>query len=215
MMGQYSVYADCLTGLPDADLQIYCVSSSYCLRVPAYRSNKTGHSPPRLVVCTGWSETEAAMQEAGISGYLGPGCGFEQLEKAVEAVLEGGTVYHPGTTGERSIGPLTDRQIEVLQLIANGLTDKEIAAVLGIKESTVRHHYTTLCRKTETNRRAKLIRLAVQGGLVFRRSQGVAENRRRVMPHLGQELWSYPLDSLYKESDPAFDDHDCEPVCMK
>lgn len=147
-----------------ADLVIRCAPSTYC---PLPHSNCRYRLPgvPELFIAQTWLESEDAVRSAHLSGYIGPGCAPGQVAKAVKTLLEGGFYYHPGNTNQTAVGRLSKRQVEVLSLIGLGLTDQEIAARLGIEETTVRHHLQTLYGKLHIERRGEAAALAALGGL--------------------------------------------------
>jgi DNA-binding NarL/FixJ family response regulator len=120
---------------------------------------------PTLLISDGWKETEEAVRVAGYSGYIGPGCRANQLDSAIQAILEGAFFYHPGFTDQPAIGPLTPRHIEVLYYLGLGYTDQEMAAKLKISEPTVRYHLEKLCQKLKVERRGELSAMAALGGL--------------------------------------------------
>jgi DNA-binding NarL/FixJ family response regulator len=120
---------------------------------------------PTLFVSEGWTETEAAVTQAGFKGYVGSGCLPEHLLNAIHVLLQGAAYYHPGQHTDPSIGLITHRQEQVLQLIGRGLTDGEISRQLGVSNATVRHHFESLCQKFQIERRAQLVALATRGGL--------------------------------------------------
>src|SRR5262245_34743781 len=62
--------------------------------------------------------------------------------------------------------PLTTREVEVLQLLAEGLPNKSIAARLGISDQTVKFHVASICGKLGAANRTQAVRLAVRRGLV-------------------------------------------------
>jgi DNA-binding CsgD family transcriptional regulator len=122
---------------------------------------------PVLFMSEEWLETEEASRAAGFQGYLGPSFSLPQLNTAIPALLSGGHYYHPGQIRLRSIGRLTQRQVEVLRLIGKGLTDRQIAHRLNIKVTTVRHHLMTLTQKLDAEGRGELCSIAATGGLII------------------------------------------------
>lgn len=62
--------------------------------------------------------------------------------------------------------PLSDREIQVLELVAGGLTNQEIAEQLDISKRTVDNHISNILTKTETDNRVALVRWALQWGKV-------------------------------------------------
>jgi DNA-binding NarL/FixJ family response regulator len=116
---------------------------------------------------------------AGASGYVLKICSSEELLKAVQYVARGTTYITPLvagdlistllTSGSRDLGretSLTIRQREVLQLLAEGKTMKEVASVLGISTRTTESHKYEIMRQVGVQTTAELIRYAVRIRLV-------------------------------------------------
>lgn len=116
---------------------------------------------------------------AGAAGYLLKDSAVEELELAVRSVARGGSYLSPMISrnvvvdyvrrigGERSsLERLTSRQIEVVQLIAEGNTNQQIAATLGISVKTVETHRADLMDRLEIHDVPGLVRYAVRMGLV-------------------------------------------------
>jgi DNA-binding NarL/FixJ family response regulator len=72
----------------------------------------------------------------------------------------------PVDNAEPLIEPLTDREIEVLQLLAQGLANKQIAAELGISEHTVKFHVSGIYTRLGAASRTEAVRLGVRQGLI-------------------------------------------------
>jgi len=117
--------------------------------------------------------------DAGGSGYLLKSSAVEELRTAIQKVLRGQTFVAPsfdrsvleglrasGLRPGRSSVQLTERQREVLQLIAEGRGNKEIATTLGISVKTVEFHRGRIMNKLGVHTVAELIRWGVQAGLV-------------------------------------------------
>ena len=119
------------------------------------------------------------MLRAGASGYVLKGCSFEELVRAIRAVAAGEVYLTPvvagalteqyagapasGAHGDRS--PLSPREREVLQLLAEGLTTKQVAARLGIRPKTVSVHRHRIMKKLGTETAADMIKWAIRDGL--------------------------------------------------
>lgn len=112
---------------------------------------------------------------AGAVGYLTKGADAEEIRQAIRVVADGGTHVSPTLAGYLlaedkragvAHGVLTDREREVLALVAAGETDRDIADTLGISVSTVRSHLDRIRVKTGRRRRADLTRLAFEEGLL-------------------------------------------------
>lgn len=119
--------------------------------------------------------------EAGARGYLHKSCEVEELKEALREVSRGRTFLDPAVTGEvveaylrgedgdRPLGPLdllTPRQREVLKLVAEGYTSREIAGKLGIAVRTVEAHRTHIMRRLGVDNLPGLVRVALRSGLV-------------------------------------------------
>jgi two-component system response regulator NreC len=119
--------------------------------------------------------------KAGARGYLLKDSEDLDLIKAVKAVGAGGSFFSPavsrvvlsGYLGDRPVGEaddplgrLTDREREVLQLIAEGKTNKEIAVALSLSVNTVETHRKHLMEKLDLHNTAELVRFAIRERLV-------------------------------------------------
>jgi two-component system response regulator DesR len=97
--------------------------------------------------------------KAGVSGYLLKDSPSDELAKAIRSVMAGRRIYAPelmdDVYGEEN--PLTDREKEVLELIADGKNTKEIAEELKIKTGTVRNYISIILDKLEVKNRIEAI----------------------------------------------------------
>jgi DNA-binding NarL/FixJ family response regulator len=128
----------------------------------------------------------AAVLEAGASGYLLKECALEELIRAVRTVMAGQTYLSPpvagplvadykanrpaGDTMSRSL--LTDREREVLQLLAEGHTAKAIAGRLEVSVKTVSTHREHVMRKLDIHSVAGLTKYAIREGLTSTDPEG-------------------------------------------
>jgi len=122
----------------------------------------------------------ARMLDAGASGYLLKDCVFAELLSAIRTVIAGGTYLSPaiadimdeGSPGYLSMttrsvfSVLTSRQREVLQLMAEGKSTKEIASILRISVKTVETYRQQIMKRLNTHSVAKLTRYAIREGLI-------------------------------------------------
>jgi DNA-binding NarL/FixJ family response regulator len=117
--------------------------------------------------------------EAGASGYVLKSGASEELLTAIKAATKDSSYVSPGfgrdvingltdrpEKATRSAIELTNRQRQILQLIAEGKQNKEIAEVLGVSVKTVEFHRGCLMRKLGTHTVAELTRFAIQEGLI-------------------------------------------------
>ena len=116
------------------------------------------------------------MAGAGAAGYVLKTISAAELAEAVRKVMQGEPVLHPEITRmlmrEVRQGPaavageaFTQRELEVLSLLAHHLTNKEIAAELGIGETTVKTHVRNILRKLGVSTRAEAARYAREQGM--------------------------------------------------
>lgn len=147
---------------------------------------------PRILVLSMYDEAEYVLRavEAGADGYLlKDEAEPTMLRTAVRAVHAGGSYFSSTAaaalarslrqTGDGAPEPdplaeLTDREREVLALIASGQTNREMAAELGISRRTVETHRENLMRKLEIHSVAGLTRLALEQGLLDDEEGGAA-----------------------------------------
>lgn len=119
--------------------------------------------------------------EAGARGFVSKTAAFAELASAIQAVYQGGSFLSPiaaaavveecqqkvATEGETdSYQNLTDREREMLKLVAEGYTAREIADMLVISLRTVETHKTNLMKKLNIHNKADLIRFAIRKGII-------------------------------------------------
>jgi DNA-binding NarL/FixJ family response regulator/signal transduction histidine kinase len=129
--------------------------------------------PTKAVVVTTFAQDELVFQamRAGARGYLLKDAGPDDLAAAVRVVSAGGTLLTPLVAGKLAEGlssqeRLTTREREVLELLARGLPDKEIAAHLGTSVKTANFHAANVIAKLGAQNRAEAVRLAYERGLL-------------------------------------------------
>jgi DNA-binding NarL/FixJ family response regulator len=143
----------------------------------------TQADPPARVLmlsATGEPEEVLAAVEAGASGYLLKTASAEELRAAIRRTASGEAVFTPGLAGLvlgayrrlEAGGPedderprLTERETEVLRLVATGLATKQIATRLSLSPRTVENHVANTLRKLQLANRVQLARYAVDQGL--------------------------------------------------
>jgi NarL family two-component system response regulator LiaR len=114
---------------------------------------------------------------AGALGYLLKDCSPDELVWAIQQVHRGESSLHPliarrvleelsePPTQVSPAGRLTDREVEVLRLVAQGIGNREIADALGIKDTTVRTHVSSILGKLHLASRAQAVLYALREGL--------------------------------------------------
>lgn len=118
------------------------------------------------------------MLEAGAHGFVEKTANLREFINGLGIVAAGGTFFGPNVAElirsvvanpgnvQRSKDTLTEREREVLQMIAEGHSTKEIAAKLGLSIKTVDNHRTNMMRKLDLHNVASITRYAMQNGLI-------------------------------------------------
>lgn len=137
---------------------------------------------PRILVLTQHAEALSVRRalEAGANGYIVKTARGEELLGAIRAVLAGGTYVDPSLAGalfappSNEAGPssdaealerLTPRERQVLKLIAEGYSNKEVASALDIALKTAMAHRANLMDKIQIHNHSKLVQFAIRVGL--------------------------------------------------
>ena len=147
--------------------------------VEALRQLRTDHSGVQAIVFTAFDTDELIMDavRAGAKGYLLKGAPRDEIFQAIRTVSAGGSLVQPVVVSKLmqhisqaeeppAAGPLTEREMEVLRLLAQGESNKEIAAALSISERTVKFHVSSILGKLHAGNRTEAVTLAAQHGLV-------------------------------------------------
>ena len=150
--------------------------------IEACRLIKSAHPDVSVLMLTSFGEEEAVMASimAGSSGYLLKNVGRGELIRSIRAVAGGHNLLDPAVTKnvverlihlqakeeEQAVEVLSDREREVLALIAQGQTNREIAGKLVISENTARNHVSRLLQKLDLTRRSEAAAFAAQHGLL-------------------------------------------------
>jgi len=126
-----------------------------------------GEKAPKVLVLTTFDLDEYVYQalRAGAAGFLLKDTPPRQLAEAVRTIAAGESLLAPAVT-KRLIAELTERELEVLQLITRGLSNAEIGARLFLSEATVKTHVTRILSKLGVRDRVQAVVLAYETGLV-------------------------------------------------
>lgn len=121
------------------------------------------------------------MLEAGSSGYVPKRAAPEDLIDAINTVISGEIYLYPSLTKllvidflqrqknnmeNRIIQSLTPRENEIMELIANGYTNDEIAQMFSISKHTVARHRENIMQKLDLHNRSELVRYAIRKGII-------------------------------------------------
>jgi DNA-binding NarL/FixJ family response regulator len=149
--------------------------------IEATRAVTAFDDPPRVLVLTTFDLDEVVYDalRAGASGFLLKDAREDRLTTAIRVVAEGGSLFAPSVTRRlieefarrpASLAPelasLTERENDVLRLIARGLSNAEIAAALFVTENTVKTHVARVLMKLGVRDRVQAVVIAYESGLV-------------------------------------------------
>jgi len=139
---------------------------------------------PRVLVLTTFDLDEYVYEamKSGVSGFLLKAVRPEQLADAVRVVASGDALLaptitrrlieefvarpRPGARAPEALDELTDCELEVLKLVARGMSNAQIAETLVVSEATVKTHVTHILRKLDLADRVQAVVLAYESGLV-------------------------------------------------
>jgi DNA-binding NarL/FixJ family response regulator len=129
---------------------------------------------PRVIVFTAYDTGDRILGalRAGAKGYLLKGVPRQEIFHAIRTVHGGGSLLEPTIASkllhqlQGEDEPLTPRELEVLNLLARGLQNKEIAAQLVITERTVKFYVSSILGKLGAGNRTEAVALAAQKGLI-------------------------------------------------
>ena len=133
------------------------------------------HPRVRVLVLTTYdTESDVLLAvEAGASGYLLKDASVQELRRAVRATASGETVLAPAVaarllrqTRRAPVEALTARELEVLELVARGATNREVGRALHVSEATVKSHLLHAFTKLGVNDRTAAVTTALERGLI-------------------------------------------------
>ena len=134
-----------------------------------------------MIIYTSHDEEERIIQaaELGVDGYLLKGCPAEEIVDALRSVYDGGTaieasvasklMQHMNKRSARRAEPViqfSKRELQVLELLAAGKTNRDIGTTLFISESTVKFHVHAILNKLDAGNRTEAVSIAAQQGII-------------------------------------------------
>lgn len=148
--------------------------------VEAMRQIRAQNPDIKIIVLTTYDNDESIFKgiEAGAKAYLLKDAPREELLKAIRAVHRGESLIQPAVAGKvldrfaelsrQAQAPemLSERELDVLKLMAKGAANKQIAAELFISESTVKSHIASIFQKLDVNDRTEAVTQAIRKGII-------------------------------------------------
>ncbi len=147
--------------------------------VAALRAIRAANPAAKVLIFTAFDTDERILSavQAGAQGYLLKGAPRDELFQAIRVIHGGGSLLQPivaarllrqvnNSAGPALPEPLTEREMEVLRLLARGRQNKEIAGELVISERTVKFHVSAILAKLGVGNRTEAVSKASQLGLI-------------------------------------------------
>lgn len=129
----------------------------------------------KIIILTIHDQEEYVYEvtRAGAEGYVQKDIKPDDLKNAIDEVIDGGSVFPRSlekqvkeSTQEEEIESLSNREQEVMEHLAQGMSNKQIANALYISEKTVKNHVSNILRKLKVNDRTQAVIVALKRGMV-------------------------------------------------
>jgi DNA-binding NarL/FixJ family response regulator len=149
------------------DLRMPKISGIDLLHMLKDRPNR-----PAVVILSSYEYEDEIYRavKAGAAGYLSKDASRVEIVTAISAVSAGGKYFPEGMAARiaerESYSSLSPREVEILEMVAKGLTNKEIGRVLRISHYTVRNHINHISAKLEAGDRTEAATVALQQGII-------------------------------------------------
>jgi len=160
------------------DIAILDIGMPILNGIDAARELRKASPTTKTILLTRHDEDQYVTEalRSGVNGYVLKNQGATDLVHAIREVCRGGIYLSPSISGtivgaflsktDLPTDPLTSRERQVLQLVGEGKSTKEVAALLGISMKTAESHRTRLMQKLNIHETASLVRYAIRRGLV-------------------------------------------------
>jgi two-component system response regulator NreC len=160
------------------DIAVVDISMPTCNGLDAARELRTSCPKTKTILLTQHDEEQYVSDalDAGVRGYVMKSQASHDLLNAIRQVSRGEVYLSPGISSvvmdayrsksEKPKDPLSTRERQVLQLIAEGKSTKDVATLLGISVKTAESHRTRLMKKLDIHETASLVMYAVRRGIV-------------------------------------------------
>ncbi len=160
------------------DVAIVDISMPVLNGIDAARELRKSSPKSKIILLTRHDEDQYVTEalQAGVKGYVLKSQVASDLVKAIQQVCRGEVYLSPSVSGavvgaylsktQLSADPLTSRERQVLQLVGEGKSSKEVATLLGISIKTAESHRSRLMQKLDIHETASLVRYAIRRGLV-------------------------------------------------
>ena len=148
--------------------------------IEVFKKMKDDNSQVKVLILTVHNEMDYLMKavDIGVDGYILKDSESAELKKAIRAVRDGENYIQPSLiptlnnqlvnrdTDKDKISSLTNRELEVLIQVANGMFNKEIATNLNISERTVKNHISNIFKKIDVSDRTQAAVFAIKNNII-------------------------------------------------
>jgi len=184
VIGQAMSGEEALEAIPEAQPEVILLDLGLpqMSGIDVTREVKKKYPKIEILIFTIFDEEDKVMEaiQAGASGYLLKGMEAEKIVEAIREVRDGGSVIQPSLARsllrhfrvddekqkEEPYPSLTPREVEILQIIAKGLSNAEAAEVLKISRATIRTHLEHIYAKLSVSNRVEAITEGIRQGLI-------------------------------------------------
>lgn len=182
VVGEASNGVECLEKLEKCNLEVLLLDINMPEKngIEVLKQMKVDDSKVRVLILTVHNEMDYLMKavDIGVDGYILKDSESAELKKAIKAVRDGENYIQPSLipalnsqllnrdTDKDKISLLTNRELEVLVQVANGMFNKEIATNLNISERTVKNHISNIFKKIDVSDRTQAAVFAIKNNII-------------------------------------------------
>ena len=182
IVGEASNGIECLEKLNECNPEVLLLDINMPEKngIDVLKQMKEENSPVKVLILTVHTEMDYLMKavDIGVDGYILKDSESSELKKAIKAVRDGENYIQPSLipslnnhllnrdTDNDKISLLTNRELEVLVQVANGMFNKEIALNLNISERTVKNHISNIFKKIDVSDRTQAAVFAIKNNII-------------------------------------------------
>lgn len=182
VVGEASNGVECLEKLNECNPEVLLLDINMPEKngIEVLKQMKIDQSKIKVLILTVHNEMDYLMKavDIGVDGYILKDSESSELKKAIKAVRDGESYIQPSLipamnsqllsrdTDKDRISSLTNRELEVLIQVANGMFNKEIATNLNISERTVKNHISNIFKKIDVSDRTQAAVFAIKNNII-------------------------------------------------
>lgn len=182
IVGEASNGVECLEKLNESNPEVLLLDINMPEKngIEVLKQMKADQSEIKVLILTVHNEMDYLMKavDIGVDGYILKDAESSELKKAIRAVRDGENYIQPSLipalnsqllnrdTDKDKISLLTNRELEVLVQVANGMFNKEIATNLNISERTVKNHISNIFKKIDVSDRTQAAVFAIKNNII-------------------------------------------------